>query len=46
MENNTLKDSEAKNWFLIGAAVLFGGVIFGLLIPKLRFTRKNSWGSL
>ena len=46
MENNTLKDSEAKNWFLIGAAVLFGGIILGLVIPKLRFTRKNSWGSL
>ena len=46
LENNALKDSEAKNWFLIGAAVLFGGIILGLVIPKLRFTRKNSWGSI
>ncbi len=45
-ENNTLKDSEAKNWFLIGAAVLFGGIILGLLLPKLRLHKKNSWGSL
>lgn len=45
-ENNTLKDSEAKNWFLIGAAVLFGGIILGLILPKLRLHKKNSWGSL
>lgn len=44
-ENNTLKDSEAKNWFLVGAAVLFGGIILGLILPKLRIGKKNSWNS-
>lgn len=45
LENNALKDSEAKNWFLIGAAVLFGGIILGLILPKLRLQKKNNWGS-
>ncbi|MFT7234963.1 MAG: SH3 domain protein [Methylophagaceae bacterium] len=44
-ENNALKDSDAKDWFLIGAAVLFGGIILGLMLPKLRLQKKNSWGS-
>ncbi len=46
MENSALKDNAAKTWFLIGAAVLFGGIILGLILPRLRFQKKNSWGSL
>lgn len=46
LENSALKDSEAKSWFLIGAAVLFGGIILGLIIPRLRFQKKNSWGNI
>ncbi|RKZ77775.1 MAG: TIGR04211 family SH3 domain-containing protein [Gammaproteobacteria bacterium] len=45
IENNSLKDSSSKNWFLIGAAVLFGGIILGLILPRLRFQKKESWGS-
>jgi SH3 domain protein len=46
IENSTLKDSNTKSWFLIGAAVLFGGVILGLVLPRLRLQRKSSWGNL
>ena len=45
IENNTLKDNDAKNWFLIGAAVLFGGMIIGLILPSLRMRKKSSWGN-
>jgi len=45
IENSTLKDSDAKSWFLIGAAVLFGGLILGLILPRLRIQKKDSWGS-
>jgi len=45
IENNTLKDNDAKNWFLIGAAVLFGGMIIGLALPSLRMRKKSSWGN-
>lgn len=45
IENNTLKDKSAKNWFLVGAAVLFGGILLGLIMPSLRMRKKNSWSS-
>ncbi len=43
IENNALKGSDSKRWFLIGAAVLFGGLLLGLIIPRLRFRKKESW---
>lgn len=43
IENNTLKDNDAKNWFLVGAAVLFGGIILGIILPNLRTRKKSSW---
>mgnify|MGYP000146648558 FL=1 len=46
IENSSLKDNNAKTWFMIGAAVLFAGMILGLILPRLRFQRKNSWASL
>ncbi|MDH5191497.1 MAG: TIGR04211 family SH3 domain-containing protein [Gammaproteobacteria bacterium] len=41
-----IKDNEQQEWFIIGAGVLLAGILLGFLIPKLRFTRKDSWGSL
>lgn len=43
IENNALKSSDSKHWFLIGAAVLFGGFLLGLIIPRLRFRKKENW---
>ncbi len=45
IENSTLTESDAKRWFLIGAAVLFAGLLLGILIPRLRLQKKNSWNS-
>lgn len=45
IENSALKDSDAKSWFLIGAAVLFGGLLLGLILPRLRIQKKDNWGS-
>jgi len=45
-ENRILNDSSTRNWFLTGAGVLILGMILGLLIPRLRWRRKDSWGSL
>jgi len=45
-ENRILSGSNTRNWFLAGAGVLIVGMILGLLIPKLRWRRKDSWGSL
>jgi SH3 domain protein len=34
---------ERQNWFIIGAAVLFGGIVIGLVAPTLRRKRRSSW---
>ncbi|MGE5154371.1 MAG: TIGR04211 family SH3 domain-containing protein [Bdellovibrio bacteriovorus] len=42
-----LKNQTTQRWFLIGAGVLGGGVLMGLLLPHLRLgRRKNPWGGL
>lgn len=46
-ENRDLHNHTAQNWFLIGAGVVVGGILLGLILPRLRFQRrKSSWGSL
>ncbi|MDH3888171.1 MAG: TIGR04211 family SH3 domain-containing protein, partial [Gammaproteobacteria bacterium] len=41
-ENETLKDRTARDWFMVGAAVVLLGIIVGLIIPKIRFRKKSS----
>ena len=46
-ENQELKNNSQQRWFLIGAGVICGGILLGLILPKLRVNRrKSSWGSL
>jgi SH3 domain protein len=45
-ENMSLQDRSARDWFLIGAGVCVVGIIMGLVLPNLRFRRKQSWNSL
>ena len=46
-ENMDLKNQTTQRWFLIGAGVVIGGILIGLILPHLRLQRrKNSWGSL
>ena len=42
-ENQVLKDRSKRYWFLAGAVVVIIGIGIGLLIPKLRFRRKDGW---
>ncbi|GMR16740.1 MAG: TIGR04211 family SH3 domain-containing protein [Gammaproteobacteria bacterium] len=42
-ENHSLKDRSQREWFIAGALVLFGGMILGLLIPKLRGRKRSNW---
>ena len=46
LENTAIKNSDGQSWFLIGVAVLLGGIILGLILPRLRFQRKHSWGNI
>ncbi len=43
-ENESLKDRTARDWFMVGAAVVLLGIIVGLIIPRIRWRRKASWG--
>jgi SH3 domain protein len=46
-ETRDLKLQTNQRWFLIGAGVVGGGIIIGLILPHLRLRRrKSSWGSL
>lgn len=43
MQTEELRDRNRQNWFLIGAAVLFAGIVIGLVAPTLRRRRRSSW---
>lgn len=43
MENAELGSRSRQNWFIVGAGVLFGGIIIGLVAPSLRRRRRSSW---
>ncbi|MCZ6560254.1 MAG: TIGR04211 family SH3 domain-containing protein [Gammaproteobacteria bacterium] len=45
-EIQELKDRRNRDWFLAGAAVLIGGILLGLILPKLRIRRRSSWSDL
>ena len=46
-ENRDLKNQTNQRWFMIGAGVLAGGVLIGLVLPHLRLgRRKTPWGTL
>ena len=45
--NRELTNQTTQRWFLIGAGVLGGGILLGLILPHLRLRRRrSSWGSL
>jgi len=43
MENTELASDARQSWFLIGAGVLFGGILIGLIAPNFKRRRRSSW---
>lgn len=43
LENQALMSRNNQNWFLLGAGVLFGGILLGLIAPSLRKKRRSDW---
>jgi SH3 domain protein len=41
--NARLAGRSNQNWFLVGAAVLLGGIVIGLVAPSLRRKRRSDW---
>lgn len=42
-ENNNLVSQNTRNWFIAGALVLFGGVLLGLILPRMKWQRKSRY---
>lgn len=45
-ENARLRSTERRDWFLAGGGVLVVGLIFGLVLPRIRWRRKRQWNDL
>jgi len=41
--NTRLASQDKQNWFIVGAGVLLGGVVIGLIAPTLRRKRRSDW---
>jgi SH3 domain protein len=41
--NARLGSQDRQNWFIVGAGVLLGGIIVGLIAPSLRRKRRSDW---
>ncbi len=41
LENTTLRDQSHRHWFLAGAGVAFGGLAWGLILPRLSGRRRQ-----
>jgi SH3 domain protein len=41
--NARLASRNNQNWFVVGAAVLLGGIVIGLIAPSLRRKRRSDW---
>jgi len=45
--NRELANHRDQRWFMVGAGVVAGGILIGLILPNLRLRRRrSSWGSL
>ena len=46
IENRRLGSRANREWFIIGALVVIVGMLIGLILPRVRWRKKSSWGDL
>ena len=44
-ENQMLKSDKQRDWFIVGALVLFAGLFLGLVIPKIHWRKRSRYDS-
>lgn len=44
-EMRAMDASGKQDWFMIGASVLFGGIVLGLFLPRFSWRKKTGWDS-
>lgn len=45
-DNSRLASRSNREWFVIGAMVIMFGILVGLILPRIRWRKKSSWGDL
>ena len=45
-ENANLQDRSNRDWFVVGALVVVGSMIFGIVLTRIRWKKKSSWGDM
>lgn len=45
-ENVSLKDRSKRDWFIVGAIVVVFSMLFGILLTRIRWRKRSSWGDL
>ena len=45
-DNQRLASRATREWFIIGALVVIVGMLIGLILPRVRWRKKSSWGDL
>jgi SH3 domain protein len=43
MDNTELQSDSRQYWFMVGAGVLFAGILIGLIAPSLKRKRRSDW---
>lgn len=45
-ETERLSDRSRQDWFLVGASVVLAGMLVGIIMTRIRWRRRSSWGDL
>jgi len=45
-QSRRLASRSNREWFVIGALVVMFGILVGLILPRIRWRKKSSWGEL
>ncbi len=45
-EANRMAERERQDWFIAGAGVIVFGMLLGILLTRIRWRRRNTWGDL
>ena len=43
LENASLRDESSRDWFVAGASVALGSLVFGLIIPRIPWRKRRRW---
>ncbi len=45
-QNESLRDRSNRDWFVVGAVVVIGSMLFGIGLTRIRWRRRSEWSEL